>query len=74
MDALGWLVHEAVVSGGNIDEVRETRLERSGEHEFHFDLRLTVEDVPVYIETRLHDYRPFGSDRPWIEVDSVHAP
>jgi hypothetical protein len=68
------LMEEYVVSGGQIDEVRETRPEWSSKHEFHFDLRLQIDDRPVYIETRLHDDNPYEPDRPWIEVVNVHAP
>jgi len=68
------LMHEYVNAGGEVDEVRETRPAWSGEYEFHYDLRFAIEGVRVYIETRLHDYRPFVPDRPWIEVVNVHAP
>lgn len=71
---LSRLMHEYVDAGGEIDEVRETRPEWSSAHEFHYDLRLTIEGVSVYVETRLHDCQPFSPDRPWIQVVNVHAP
>jgi hypothetical protein len=71
---IGRLMQEHVAAGGQIDEVRETRPEWSSEHEFHYDLRFTIEGVPVYVETRLHDFRPFVPDRPWIQVVNAHAP
>jgi hypothetical protein len=80
-DALGIAVNEMprlmedyVASGGEVDEVRETRPEWSSKFEFHFDLRFKIEDRPVYIETRLFDCHPFEPDRPWIQVVNVHAP
>ena len=71
---IGRLMHEYVAAGGQINEVRETRPEWSSEHEFHYDLRFPIEGVPVYIETRLHDFQPFIPDRPWIQVVNVYAP
>jgi hypothetical protein len=68
---IGRLMHEYVSAGGEIDEVRESR---DFEYEFHYDLRFTINDKPVYIETRL-DYRPpFVPDQSWILVVSIHAP
>lgn len=46
------LISEYVVTGGKIDEVRETRPEWM-EHEYHYDLRLQIHGRPVYVETRL---------------------
>ena len=64
---------EHVLAGGEIDEVRETRSEWS-DYEFHYDLRVTINDKLVYIETRL-DYRhPFVQDQPTILVVNIHAP
>jgi hypothetical protein len=71
---IGRLMYEYVAAGGEIDEVRESRPEWSGEHEFHYDIRFSIEGVPVYIETRLHEHKPFEPDRPWIQVVNVHAP
>lgn len=67
-------MHEFVEAGGEIDEVPETRPEWSDDYEFHYDLRLTVDGQPVYIETRLHLQVPFVPDEPWILVVNVHAP
>jgi len=68
------LMHEHVAGGGTIDEVRETRPEWTDEYEFHYDLRVTINDVPTYIETRLMFEPPFVPDRPWILVVNLHAP
>ncbi len=71
---LARLMQLHVESGGAIDEVRETRPEWSGEHEYHYDLRLSVHGTRVYIETRLNFDPPFVPDDPSILVVSVHAP
>jgi len=70
---LGQLMHEYIKTGGEIDEVRETRAEWSGEHEYHYDLRFSVDGVPAYVETRLNFRPPFRPDEPWILVVNVHA-
>jgi hypothetical protein len=71
---LALLMHQHVDAGGVIDEVRETRPEWSGEHEYHYDLRLTALGKQVYVETRLNFDPPFVPDDPWILVVNVHAP
>ena len=68
------LMHRHAESGGVIDEVRETRPEWSGEHEYHYDLRLLVQGKQVYVETRLDFVRPFVPDEPSILVVNIHAP
>jgi predicted TIM-barrel fold metal-dependent hydrolase len=67
------LMHEYVAAGGEIDEVRETRPEWS-DYEFHYDLRFTIQDKPVYIETRLNYKMPLLLDESTILVVSIHAP
>ena len=69
---IGRLMYEHVAAGGEIDEVPETRPEWSGVHEFHHDVRLTVHDKAVYIETRLHYRLPVVADDSWILVVNVH--
>ena len=69
----GRLMFEYVAEGGEIDEVRETRPEWSGEYEFHHDLRFTIQGKPVYIETCLHYQTPFVLDDSIILVVNVHA-
>ena len=69
----GRLMHEYVVAGGEIDEVRETRPEWS-DYEFHYDLRFTIQDKPVYIETRLNYKTPVVPDESTILVVNIHAP
>jgi hypothetical protein len=70
---IGRLMHEHVAAGGDVDEVRETRPEWS-DYEYHYDLRLTVYDEPVYIETRLNYKLPFVRDQSTIVVVNIHAP
>lgn len=67
-------MYEHVAAGGEIDEVRETRPEWSGEYEFHHDLRFTIQDRPVYIETRLNYQLPVVPDDSTILVVNIHGP
>ena len=71
---IGRLMYEHVEAGGEIDEVRETRDEWSDEYEFHHDLRFTIQDRPVYIETRLNYQLPVIPNDSSILVVNVHAP
>ncbi len=66
-------MYEHVVAGGEIDEAPETRPEWSDLYEFHHDLRLTIADKPVYIETRLNYRLPVAADESWILVVNIHA-
>ena len=67
-------MHEYVASGGEIDEIVETREEWTDKYQFHYDLRMPIQNKTVYIETCL-DYRiPFVPDEPWILVVNIHAP
>jgi len=68
------LMHEYVVGGGEVDEVRETRPEWRDAYEFHYDLRFSIHGKPVYVETRLKFRPPFVPDEPTILVVNVHAP
>ncbi len=70
---IGRLMHEHVATGGEIDEVPEIRPEWSDQYEFHHDLRLTIDDKPVYIETRLNYRLPVAPDESWILVVNIHA-
>lgn len=70
---IGRLMHEYVVAGGEIDEVRETRPEWS-DYAFHYDLRFSIQNKPIYIETRLTCQIPWIPDEPIIVVVSIHAP
>jgi hypothetical protein len=70
----GRLMDEYVASGGEIDEVRETRPEWSDQYEFHHELRFTIQDKAIYVETRLHYREPFVPDESWILVVNIHAP
>ena len=67
------LIFEYVSSGGEIDEQLETRPEWS-DYEFHHDFRFTIQDKPVYIETRLHCKPIFVPNDSWIDVVNIHAP
>jgi hypothetical protein len=71
---IGRLIYEYVESGGEIDEVRETRPEWTDEYDFHYDLRFKIQDKPVYVETRLHCRMPLKPDDSWILVVNIHAP
>ncbi len=71
---IGRLMYEHVRAGGEIDEVRETRPEWSGEYPFHHDLRFAIQDRAVYIETRLNCQVPVVPDASSILVVNVHAP
>lgn len=71
---LGRLMNEYVKEGGTIDEQPETRDRWRGEYDFHYDLRFSIEGVPVYFETRLIFESPFEPDEPWILVVNVHGP
>ncbi len=71
---IGRLMYEHVEAGGEIDEVRETRPGWSDEYEFHYDLRFTIQNRPVYIETRLNYKLPVVPDDSTILVVNIHAP
>lgn len=66
------LMYEYVAAGGEIDEVREEREGWKELHEFHHDLRFTIQSIPVYIESRLIYRPPFKPDQPEIMVVNVH--
>jgi hypothetical protein len=70
---IGRLMYEYVEGGGNIDEVPETRPEWS-EYEFHYDLRFTIQEKPVYIESRLNYREPLIPDESSILVVNIHGP
>ena len=71
---IGRLMYEFVDTGGEIDEVLETRPGWSEEYEFHYDLRFTIQDKPVYIESRLKYRIPLVPDDSTILVVNIHAP
>ena len=71
---IGRLMYDYVEAGGKIDEVPETRPGWSDEFEFHYDLRFTIRDKPVYIETRLKYQLPVVPDDSVILVVNVHEP
>ena len=62
---------EYVAARGEIDEVKETRKEWL-DHEFHYDLRLVINNKKVYIETRLNYREPVVSDESSILVVNIH--
>ena len=64
-------MHEHVEQGGGIDEV--WRLARNGlTSRFHYDLRLEVHGLRLYVETLLFFEHPDNPDDPWIKVVSIH--
>lgn len=72
LSEVGRWMYDHVAAGGEIDEVKETRPEWL-DHEFHHDLRLTIDNKSIYIETRLNYREPFAADESWIQVVNVHA-
>lgn len=70
---IGRLMYEYVESGGEIDEVRETRPEWS-DYEFHYDLRFQINGKPIYVESRLNHKLPFKPDYSTILVVNLHTP
>lgn len=68
---LGQLMYEYVQTGGEIDQQRETRPEWNV-HEFHYDLRISVGERLIYIETRLIYDKPDDPDDPIIHVVNIH--
>ena len=73
LNDIGRLMYEYVEAGGVIDEVRETRPEWS-DHEYHYDLRFTIQDKRIYIESRLYFRLPLDPDESSILVVNIHAP
>jgi hypothetical protein len=65
------LMHEHVEQGEAIDEVVETRPEWANSR-FHYDLRLEVHGLRLYVETLLFFEHPDDPDDPWIKVVSIH--
>ena len=66
------LMCEYVSSGGDIDEVPETRHEWSSDYEFHYDLSFNIQGKPIYVETRLNHRLPVKPDDSSIVVVNVH--
>lgn len=71
---LGRLIHEYIAGGGTINEVAETRPEWVDLYEYHCDVRLTIREKQVHIETRLHYRLPVVPDESWILVVNIHEP
>jgi hypothetical protein len=70
---IGRLIYEYVAAGGEIDEQAETREYWRDQHEFHHDLRFSINNRLVYIETRLNYRLPVIPDESWILVVNIHA-
>ena len=62
------LMHQHIMAGGEIDQVRERRPEWN-DRDFHYDFRLAVAGRLIYIETILVDDDP---EDPTIHVVSIH--
>jgi len=62
------LIYRHFDSGGQIDQVNETR-EEWLDFKFHYDLRLTIAERRIYIETVLLSEDP---DDPEIQVVNIH--
>jgi hypothetical protein len=69
---IGRLMHEYVMTGGEIDEVVEQRTEWRDLYEYHHDLRFEIQGVRVYIETRLIYKLPIIDDDSSIIVVNIH--
>ncbi len=65
------LIYDYVISGGQIDQVRERRPEWY-QHEYHYDLRIEMDGRKLYVETRLMFEDPSDPDDPRILVANVH--
>ncbi|HEV3297999.1 MAG TPA: hypothetical protein VG055_00055 [Planctomycetaceae bacterium] len=70
---IGRRMHEHVASGGEIDEVPETRSGWCEQYEYHHDLRFLIQGKEVYVETRLHYWVPIIADESWILVVNIHG-
>jgi hypothetical protein len=66
--AIGELMFNYFESGGEIDEVRETRPEWDA-LKYHYDFRIPINDQRIYIETILILDEP---EEPIIQVVSIH--
>jgi hypothetical protein len=71
LEAIQKLLFEYVDGGGVIDEQVESRPEYVS-YEFHFDLRVKIDDRLLYFETILICKKPNDPDDPRIEVVNVH--
>jgi hypothetical protein len=63
-----------VQTGGEIDQVVETRENWSGIYAYHYDLRLYVKGRvrKVYVETRLVPDHPNQRDDPYLLIANIH--
>ncbi len=61
-------MYQHVDSGGDIDQVRETR-QQWMDSRFHYDFRVNVEGRRIYVETILLGEDP---DDPEIQVVNIH--
>lgn len=65
---IGKLLHNYLVAGGEIDQVRETRPEWNT-RDYHYDFRLPILGKMRYIETILVDDDP---TYPYLHLVSIH--
>ena len=66
--SIGEMMYDYFESGGEIDEIRETRPEWDTE-KYHYDFRIPINDRRIYIESILVVVEP---DDPTIKVVSIH--
>jgi len=71
-NSIAALMYEFVASGGEIDQVVETRPEWRHLYDFHYDLRFSIHGREVYIETRLDFDDPGDPDDPVVLVANIH--
>ena len=57
---------------GEIDQVLETRENWKNKWSHHYDLRLIIDDLPIYVETRLDYSKPDDPDDPVIYLVNIH--
>ena len=72
--ALAATLDKFVRSGGEIDQVVETRDNWSNKYAYHYDLRLFVKgrSRKLYVETRLVPDYPNQRDDPYILIANIH--
>lgn len=67
---VGNLMYDFVMSGGKVDQTKETRERWKELHDFHYDLRMEIDGCRVYIETRLIEDSRISD--PYVHVVNMH--
>ncbi len=66
------LLHQHLVNGGEIDQVEETREPWRDFWEFHFDLRLDIGGILMYVETRMRPESPKAPEDATVMIVNIH--